>query len=170
VFFDVLASLRREVRVYGAGTRPDRDGLRFCEVSVHGFLRDLASCRALVSTAGNQLVGEALYLGKPVLATPERNNFEQILNGHLLEQSRAGRSIDFDELTPARVLSFLYRLDEMRQHIHRDWLRGNERVFALLDAQLADPTAVCAPDGRRRAVPAPRPTSVAAGGYNRSTL
>ena len=45
---------------------------------------------AVVSTAGNQLVGEALYLGKPVLVMPERVNFEQAINAHYLEQSGAG--------------------------------------------------------------------------------
>jgi hypothetical protein len=35
------------------------------------FLEDLAGCRAVISTAGNQLIGVALYLCKPVCVMPE---------------------------------------------------------------------------------------------------
>ena len=138
-FLETLHATGREVRIYGIGSLPDHGRLRFRGVSTSGFLRDLASSVALVTTAGNQLVGEALYLGKPVLGLPEPRNFEQELNGHLLELSGCGISVGFPELTPRTVLAFLERRDDYVQRIDRNWLRGNERVFELLDQQLGQP-------------------------------
>jgi uncharacterized protein (TIGR00661 family) len=79
---DALRQCGREVRVYGLGRRPADGNLRYFEVDEHGFLQDLITCDAVISNVGNQLVGEALYLKKPMLALPESGNFEQAINGH----------------------------------------------------------------------------------------
>ncbi|MEL6348107.1 MAG: glycosyltransferase family protein, partial [Myxococcota bacterium] len=68
----ILQSLSREVRLYGAG-RVGREGqIDYRPPGNLSFLRDLATCKAVLSTAGNQLVGEAIHYGKPLLVMPER--------------------------------------------------------------------------------------------------
>lgn len=47
------------------------DNLEFRPPGNAEFIRDLAACRAVLSTAGNQLIGEAIHFRKPVLALPE---------------------------------------------------------------------------------------------------
>ena len=76
--------------------------LQFREASQRGFLADLASCRAVVATAGFTLMSEALHLGKPVLAVPNRGFFEQLLNALELERSGRGAAVRSGRLTAAR--------------------------------------------------------------------
>ncbi len=84
-------------------------------ISEPGFLSDLASCRALVSTAGNQLLGEAMYLGKPILALPEPGNREQEINGWFLQDSGAGRSLPCEAFHEQVLEEFLASEDSFRE-------------------------------------------------------
>lgn len=77
--------------VYGTGRTGASGQLRFSPPSDLGFLADLASCRAVVSTAGNQLVGEAMHFGKPMLVIPE-DSVEQHFNAAAVEQLGIGRA------------------------------------------------------------------------------
>ena len=97
------------------------------------FIDDLAGCQAVVSTAGNQLVGEALHLGKPLLVIPEPRNFEQAVNGHFLEERGAGWC-ETGPLTPTRLGTFLERLDELRARIQP--VSGNQAALDALEGQL----------------------------------
>ena len=57
--------------------RTDRDGsLVYKNFSKVGFLEDLASCKAVMATAGFTLMMESFYLRKPYLALPMRGQFE----------------------------------------------------------------------------------------------
>lgn len=44
------------------------------------FVHYLASCKAVISTAGNQLMTEARYFGKPIIYIPEPGQHEQAIN------------------------------------------------------------------------------------------
>ena len=66
----IVESLTRclwPVRIYGLGQRPAVGRLTFHAIDEHRFVEDLAACAGLFSAAGNQLLGEALHFGKPVL-------------------------------------------------------------------------------------------------------
>ncbi len=69
------------------------------------FVADLAACRAVVCTAGFTLLSEARWLGKPVLALPNRGFFEQTLNALYLRD--AGGDAVFGPLRPDRLARFL---------------------------------------------------------------
>ncbi|MEN9308791.1 MAG: hypothetical protein RL173_2723 [Fibrobacterota bacterium] len=71
------------------------------------FLHSLASCHWLLTTAGNQLLGEALRLGKPVLAIPAPGQTEQIYNAMALVDSACGDWSKPDELSTETVARFL---------------------------------------------------------------
>lgn len=146
---NVLQALRdcgREVRVYGLGERPPDGNLVFRSISADGFLADLAGSAALVCTAGNQLVGEALYLGKPVLAAPEPGNYEQYINAHFLRLSGAGDWTEMTALTGETLRAFLGNLDQHRRRVQRDRMDGLPEALRLLRRQLA-----------RRGTPLPKP-------------
>jgi uncharacterized protein (TIGR00661 family) len=127
-----------EVRVYGLGARPPRGRMTFHPVSEKQFLADLAGCRALVCTAGNQLVGEALYLGKPVLALAETNNFEQEINGHFLQASGAGVAMPMSRFTAGDLHGFLAGLDQFRRRIRPERLDGLPEVLTVLRRHLPE--------------------------------
>jgi uncharacterized protein (TIGR00661 family) len=57
------------------------------------FLNDLINCQAVIANGGFTLMSEAIYLGKPMLSWPIKNDFEQILNAILLEKSGYGKFV-----------------------------------------------------------------------------
>lgn len=137
----VLETLRkagREVRVYGLGEKPDDGDLRYRPISETGFLTDLASSHAVVASAGNQLIGECLYLGKPILALPELGQDEQAINGVLLERMNGGRSARPDSLTPRILLEFLAERDRFGESIDRGFAHGLPAAEAALEQALRE--------------------------------
>lgn len=77
--------LDHKIKVYGAKNR-DIPGIEYYDLSRNGFLKDLASCSRLITTSGNQLIGEARYLGKPCLVIPIPNQHEQEVNALFAKQ------------------------------------------------------------------------------------
>ncbi|MFW6137339.1 MAG: glycosyltransferase family protein, partial [Candidatus Aminicenantaceae bacterium] len=145
---EALARCGMEVRVYGLGQRSSFGYLRFYNVDIYRFVEDLAACRGLVSTAGNQLLGEALYLGKPVLAMPEPKNFEQAINAHFLQESGGGVSIKMEECDYTSVRKFLDRADEFKLRFDRNRLHGNPQALNEIKRHLPRMPAVDVPDLR----------------------
>jgi uncharacterized protein (TIGR00661 family) len=132
---EALAACGRPVRIYGVGELPPQGALQFRAVDQARFIEDLATCQAVVSTAGNQLVGEALHLGKPMLVLPEPRNFEQEVNAYFLASSGAGWA-ETGRLTPARLGAFLERLDGFRACIDPARVRGNEAALRAIEDHL----------------------------------
>jgi uncharacterized protein (TIGR00661 family) len=54
------------------------------------FAESLCRCRGIIAPAGHQLISEALYLGKPILAFPQKGQYEQTVNARMLEKSGRG--------------------------------------------------------------------------------
>ena len=137
---EALHNCGREVRVYGLGARAAEGRLRFCEIHEQNFIRDLASCQAMIGAAGNQLIGESLYLGKPVLALPESHHHEQIINAHFLEMMGCGAWSPPEALTREDMHSYLERGDEFREKIagYRDRLNGTPAAVAVIERHLAN--------------------------------
>ncbi len=140
--FDALTATGLPVKLYGLGQRPREGNISFLEVDEQRFMEDLATCEAVVSTAGNQLVGEALHLRKPVLAIPEPHNFEQSINGHFLQASGAGRTLT-RAICVRDMLSFLQDLDVFRNRIVSRSVCGNQQAVDVVSRLLgADRLAV----------------------------
>ena len=66
---------------------PDRD-----------FTGALLGCRGVIAPSGHQLISESLFLGKPVLAIPQKGQFEQRLNARMLEKSGRGMGTRYGTL------------------------------------------------------------------------
>lgn len=145
---ETLSSLNQPVHAYGLGPRPSQGSLQFKPISSQSFLSDLASSCALISTAGNQLLGEAMYLGKPVLAFPEPGNFEQEINAHFLNRSGAGKSVPHFRLTPRLVQTFLDELSTYVGQIVRKNVCGNELVCGIIDSAVPKDEHGAVPDSR----------------------
>lgn len=111
---ETLAACGFDVRVYGLGERPRQGRVSFHAIDERRFVDDLASCAALVSAAGNQLLGESLFLGKPVFAIPEEMHHEQQINACFLKQMGAGNWTTLESFSLAPLEKFLSNLDEHR--------------------------------------------------------
>lgn len=137
-FLEMLARCPQEVRLYGLGEQAPRGNIIFKAIDPQGFIDDLASCRGLICTAGNQLIGEAMYLSKPVLALPESSNSEQQMNAHLLRMSGAGMVVDFDSVRDHHLQKFLEDSGTLSRRIDPQSVCANHRVLGLIDEQLGD--------------------------------
>lgn len=111
---EALAACGLPVRVYGLGGRESCGAMSFHEIDEPRFVADLATCTAVVAAGGNQLIGEALHLGKPLLALPESAHAEQCMNGHFLRGMGCGDFVPLERVDAARVRAFLGGLDRYR--------------------------------------------------------
>ena len=134
-----LASAGVECRIYGL--RRDlaeevvEGDLRFRPFSEEGFVADLASARAVVAGGGFTLMGEAVYLHKPMLSVPIRRQFEQILNARCL--AREGYGLAADALDdPAALRAFLDAVPRYEERLSGWAQDGNRRLFGALDELL----------------------------------
>lgn len=134
-----LSACRHPVRVYGLGERPSQGRLTFHVVSEAGFLEDLVGCAGLVATAGNQLVGEALFLGKPCFVMPEAGNFEQYINAHFLARTGAGQWMEMGHVVPEALQEFERNLDRYAARIDRRRLDGLPAVLRVIEEFLPTP-------------------------------
>lgn len=122
--------------------RPDDDtmsypNIRFKEPSIEEFLDDLASSRAVISTAGFTLTSETLYLGKPLLVVPNRGIFEQTLNALFLERDGLGAAVMDRPLTVEDVSTFLKKRSEYEEKLRRHASCGNNEAVRCIESVLA---------------------------------
>jgi len=146
---DTLKTFHRErFLVYGTD-RTDRDGvLTYKPFSREGFLLDLASCQAVVATAGFTLISEALHLKKPYCALPMQGQFEQQLNAFQVKQLGFGK--DVSSVTAEAVGDFLYRLPDFQDQLKDHQSSDNRHIKQKLDELLADNCAVAREFHERR--------------------
>ncbi len=118
-------------RVYGTSRSGSVGRLVYRPPSNQEFLRDLASCRAVVSTAGNQLVGEALRFGKPLLVVPE-STVEQRLNARAVVRLGIGELTAFEQLSAARIRAFLKKADDYAEVARQIGADGRQMALSRL--------------------------------------
>jgi uncharacterized protein (TIGR00661 family) len=134
-----LSGIGLEVRLYGARKLGRFGNLVFRPRADRPFLEDLASCRAVISTAGNQLVGEAMQFGKPLLVLPEAS-VEQRMNAAAIARLSLGEWIDPEALTPAVIRGFLDRAPAYAVNAHRQAIDGKEQAIETLERWIAELT------------------------------
>ena len=138
---EALTDCGMPVKVYGLGRQEDFRNISFHSIDEHCFMEDLASCRCMISAAGNQLIGEALHLGKPMLLLPERIHAEQRINSHFLARMGCGDSELLERVTRKRVGEFLGKLDDFRGAMvgERKGIDGTPEVLRVLERRLVNP-------------------------------
>lgn len=127
----VLRQIDAPIRVYGTSFLGTRENLDFRPIDPVAFLHDLASARAVIATAGNQLIGEVLHFRKPILALPERV-FEQQLNAWMVERMGIGRASGLETLTVDDVAVFLGELDACAARTEGYGTDGTPQALELL--------------------------------------
>lgn len=107
-----LIGVKQELRIYGASQTPvkeyyeNRANFRFLPLGP-SFVEDLASCNALIATAGNQLITEARYYKKRCLVVPEPGQYEQYINAFYVERLGLGRQVEAKKIRQDDVEDFL---------------------------------------------------------------
>lgn len=136
----ILEQTGLECRVYGMrrdiGEDQVEGNLCYRPFSEQGFIDDLASARAVIASAGFTLMGEAVYLRKPMLAVPLGRQFEQLLNARYLRWAGYGESGEDLLADPTVVTRFLGRIDHYEARLGEYSQDGNRELFDALGAAL----------------------------------
>jgi len=138
-FKDALAKTGIECRIYGMRrglTEEQVEGnLRFQPFSEDKFIDDLASCKAVIAGGGFTLMGEAVYLHKPMLAVPLARQFEQVLNARYLELEGYGKHAE--TLDDAKtVLDFVASVPACEAKLAEYTQDGNNEIKHAIDEWL----------------------------------
>ncbi|MHC4187088.1 MAG: glycosyltransferase family protein [Planctomycetota bacterium] len=120
--------------IYGFKQTGEFENCVFKERSTQDFLRDLASSRGAIASAGFSLISECLYLKKKMLLMPVRGQYEQIINAYYIE--KLGLGVSTDELTESDVRRFLELLDKPMPDNKDILWPDNEGFFEVLQGQL----------------------------------
>ena len=135
-----LAATGLECRIYGLRRHLQEEevegSLRYRPFDETVFIADLASARAVIAGGGFTVMGEAVYLRKPMLSVPVRHQFEQVLNARWLERLGYGRYAE-SLADPGTVHRFLEAVPACEERLASYEQDGNAAFYAALDGQLA---------------------------------
>jgi uncharacterized protein (TIGR00661 family) len=133
---ETLKRTNIECRIFGMRrgiTSDERDeNLVYRPFSEQGFIDDVASSRGVIAGGGFTLMGECVYLHKPMLSVPIGGQFEQVLNGRYLSREGFGamaKSLD----DPRTVHDFVERLPEYESKLSAYQQDGNQLLLAAVD-------------------------------------
>jgi len=135
--------------VYGLRKNARHGNCTLKEFSEDGFVDDLASARAVVCNGGLSLIGEAVYLGKPIFSVPVRNQYEQVLNARYLEELGYGLGADKIEADVLRL--FLNEAPKYAARVSRHRQDGNQELYKVVDDTLERMTRKARRDRRDQA-------------------
>ena len=132
---EVLKQTGLECRVYGL--RRDLreevvDGnLIYRPFSEQGFVDDLRTARGVIAGGGFTLMGEAVYLRKPMLSVPVKRQFEQVLNARYLEHAGYGQfASEIDRATVNRFVEAIPHHETALADYQQD---GNRSLLESLE-------------------------------------
>ena len=89
----------------------------------------------MVASAGFTLMGEAVYLRRPMLAVPIKGQFEQELNARYLEKLGYGQGAS--ELTSEGLGRFIERIPDFEHTLASYSQDGNKNLLAALNQTLS---------------------------------
>src|SRR5260370_4433094 len=118
--------LRRDLK------EEERDGnLVYKPFSEEGFIDDLRTARGVLASAGFTLMGEAVYLHRPMLSEPVAKQFEQILNARYLQKE--GYGLNAEQITESTLREFLDRIPHFDENLSRYSQDGNTDLLTKLE-------------------------------------
>ncbi len=146
---DLISGLQQVARqhfiVYGLNRDQELGNVTLRNFSEEGFVRELATSRAVITNGGFSLISEAVFLQRPVCSFPLGGQFEQFVNGAQVEKLGYGRR--FDRFSPDAVKAFLYDLDHFTENVSRYQQHGNRLTLGIVDEFLIDVTRGSLPEG-----------------------
>jgi uncharacterized protein (TIGR00661 family) len=131
-----LAKTGIECRIYGMRRTIQKEevegNLSYRPFSEKVFIDDLASARAVIAGGGFTLMGEAVYLRKPMLSVPLAKQFEQVMNARYLEKVGYGcAAMSLED--PAEIDRFLEAIPRCEAKLAEYTQDGNTLVLRALD-------------------------------------
>jgi len=128
---NILKNIKEKFIVYGFDMAKTEENLIFKKFNEKEFIKDLASCGALITNGGFSTIVEAVYLGKPVLSEPVRKQFEQILSAIYLD--RKGYGEFHKKLKKDNLDDFISNIDIYKDNLKKYRKGNNSRILKKLD-------------------------------------
>ncbi|MFC1769409.1 MJ1255/VC2487 family glycosyltransferase [Nanoarchaeota archaeon] len=126
-----LKGIDEKFIVYGLGKDRIDGNIEFKRRNELSFYNDLSSCKAVITNGGFTLIGEALYLGKPVFSNVIGGQFEQIVNGYYID--KLGYGIMRIRISKKEVENFINNLEVYRKNIRLYKKEDNTLLFNIID-------------------------------------
>ncbi len=120
--------------VYGLRRNAVEGNCTIKEFSEEGFIHDLASSKAVISNGGLSLIGEAIYLGKPIYSVPVQHQYEQEMNARYLEE--LGYGLGATSIDAELLRLFLRENAKYASRVARHTQDGNALLFRTVDRVL----------------------------------
>ena len=110
-----------------------REWIEYHGIDPKEFVKKLVRCKAVVSTAGNTLLGESLYLRKPFFAISLEGQFEQRLNHYLLEKGQLGEGCKFSQVKKEYLVKFLNNIEKYQKNLgDSEVIDNTEKIVDLM--------------------------------------
>ena len=90
----------------------------------------------MIAGGGFSLISETVFLRKPMMSSPLRGQFEQLMNARYLE--REGYGICAPTVDERSLERFLERLDEIHERLEGYDQDGNEEALEVIRQRVAD--------------------------------
>jgi len=135
---EILQRSGVECRIYGLRRDLKEDvregNLIYRPFSEGGFIDDLRTARGVIASAGFTLMGEAVYLRRPMLAIPLKKQLEQVINARYLQAE--GYGLAADVIDDERLGAFIERLPDFRAKLAGYSQDGNTDLLGALEQGL----------------------------------
>jgi len=122
--------------MFGMKTEKRDGNIEFKNFDTDSWLNYLADCKAIIGNAGLSLISECLYLQKPYLALPIKQQVEQIINAHYLEKLGYGKSAN--EFTVRVFDNFMKNLSSYEHNLSRYKNKDNQKIFDKINEIIAE--------------------------------
>jgi len=129
--FSELKTIQKKFVIYGTNEDKKEKNLTFKKFSKTGFIDDLASCKAVIMNGGFSTMSEAIYLKKPMLIIPAKNQYEQKFNGLTIEEMKIGKCVP--EINKQEILSFISNIDSYNRNLNKIPKWDNSKILKILE-------------------------------------
>jgi uncharacterized protein (TIGR00661 family) len=106
------------------------DNLTFHRLNAKKFLKMMAECQGLVTTAGFESICEAMYIGKPVLMIPVSGQYEQACNA--IDAVKAGAGIQDNHFNISLLIDYISNFKDESESFKRWYEQGRETFIKEL--------------------------------------
>jgi uncharacterized protein (TIGR00661 family) len=131
---DLLKKFDETFIIYGFNKEHVDENLIFKRFNEKEFYNDIASAKAIITTAGFTVISEALYLKKPLFCLPIQYQFEQIFNGRCVETMGVG--VSHKKFRKEDLTTFLKNLDFYKSNLQKYDPGNQDEILKRIEREL----------------------------------
>jgi len=133
--YERIIPILREIKdenfiIYHYSENREESNITYREFTEKEFFTDFATAKAIITNGGNTMIGEAVYLGKPVFSVPVNNQFEQTLNAYYIK--KLGYGEHHHSVSKEKIVKFLKSLPKYEKNLKKHNQDGNSLILSKL--------------------------------------